>query len=219
MKKDKRIEAINLRKQGKSYSEIAVLLNVSKSTVSYWLKDIVWSKNIKKQLTERAQKISKKRLDHLNELKKIKWKNIYENAEKEAKSEFKKLKNNSLFSAGLSLYWGEGDKNFTNGQVRVSNVDCRLLYVFNIFLKEICNVDIKKIKAYILLYPDLNGEECLKYWSKHIKISKENFFKPVLIKGKHKTRKLTHGVCSISVCDKYLKKKILVWIYLFANEF
>ena len=219
MKKDKKIEAINLRKQGRSYSEIATLLSVSKSTVSYWFKDIIWSKNIKKQLTERAQKISKKRLVHLNKLKRIKWENVYENAEKEAKIEFKKLKNDRLFSAGLSLYWGEGDKNFANGQVRVSNVDFKLLCVFNIFLKEVCAVDIKKIKAYILLYPDLNKEECLEYWSKNIKIAKENFFKPILITGKHKTKKLTHGVCSISVCDKYLKKKILIWIDLFANEF
>lgn len=219
MKKDKKIEAIKLRKQNKSYSEIAEVLNVSKSTVSYWFKNIVWSENIKKQLTKRAQKISEERLDRLNELKKKKWKKVYANAEEDAIKEFGKLKNKILFSTGLSLYWGEGDKNFLNGQVRVSNVDYRLLYTFNIFLREICNVDVEKIKAYVLLYPDLDSRECLEYWSKNVKIAKDKFFKSVLIQGKHKTRKLSHGVCSISVCDKQLKKKILVWIDLFAKEF
>ncbi|MDD5397265.1 MAG: helix-turn-helix domain containing protein [Candidatus Moranbacteria bacterium] len=219
MKKDKKIEAIALRKQNKSYSEIAELLNISKSTVSYWFKDIIWSENIKKQLTKRAQKISEERLYRLNELKKKKWKKIYDNAETEAVEEFEKLKRNILFSTGISLYWGEGDKNFANGQVRVSNVDYKLLYVFNVFLQKICNVDTEKIKAYILMYPDLNSEECLKYWSKNIGITKDKFFKSVLIQGKHKTRKLTHGVCSICVSNKYLKKKILVWMDLFAKEF
>jgi len=219
MKKDKKIQAIELRKQKKSYSEIAHLLEVSKSTVSYWFKDVDWSRSIKEQLIARSQKISKERLIRLNELKVEKWKKIYKDAEKEAIEEFGKLKDNILFSAGLSLYWGEGDKNFANGQVRVSNVDCGLLYVFNVFLQKICEVNIEKIRAYVLLYPDLENEKCLKYWSKNIEISEDKFFKSVMIHGRHKSRKLSHGVCSISVCDKYLKKKILVWIDLFAKEF
>ncbi len=219
MKKDRKIEAIKLRKKKKSYSEIAELLDVSKSTVSYWFRDINWSVDIKKQLAKRAQKISSERLARLNDLKKKKWHKIYSEAELEAGKEFKDLKNDLLFATGISLYWGEGDKNFQNGQVRVSNVDYRLLYVFNMFLQKICKSDKEKIKAYFLVYPDLDEEECLKYWSKNIKIAKNKFFKPVLIQGKHQKRKLSYGVCSISVSDKYLKKKILVWLDLFAREF
>jgi len=219
MEKNKKEKAIKLRKQNKSYSEIVRILNVSKSTVSYWLKDIDWSEDIKKQLVKRAQGIGKERLKKINDLRKKKYSVLYSKAEIEATEEFEKLKSDSLFIIGISLYWGEGDKNFKNGMVRVSNVDYKLLFAFDLFLRQICKVDSAKIKAYLVLYPDLNSERCLKYWSKNIGIEESNFFKPSFIKGKHKLKRLGYGVCTINVSDKYLKKKILVWLDLFAKNF
>jgi hypothetical protein len=219
MKIDQKIKAYKLRKQKRSYSEIAKLLAVSKSTVSYWFKEIDWSKNIKKQLTEKAQQVSRERLERLNELKKKKWKKIYDDAEKEATTEFYKLKNDVLFIAGLSLYWGEGDKSFNNGQVRVSNVEYKLLHVFKDFLQKFCNIDSKRIRAYVILYPDLDGNKCLKYWSENVGIDKKNFYKSTVILGKHKKRRLGYGTCTVQVSSKYLKKKILVWIDLLSKSF
>lgn len=219
MKKDLKLRAIVLRKRKRSYREIAELLHVSKSTVSYWFKEINWSKNIQKQLTDRAKRLNQKRLVHLNNLKKIKWQKIYHKAETEAKKEFENLKMSTLFITGISIYWGEGDKNFQNGRVRVSNIDKKLLTVFRVFLQQICNVKNEKIKAYILLYPDLDQEICMKFWSKSIGIPKNNFFKPSIIQGRHKKHRLDYGVCTIHVSDKYLKKKILTWLDLFARMF
>lgn len=219
MKKSLKLEVIALRKEKKSYREIAELLCISKSTVSYWLKDIDWSRDIQEQLTERAQRVSQKRLIHLNNLKKVKWQRIYQEAEKEATCEFDGLKDSTLFIAGISLYWGEGDKNFKNGQVRVSNIDERLLSVFRAFLQEVCKVEDQKIKAYVLLYPDLDEEVCLNFWSENIGVPKEKFFKSSVIQGRHKRNRLSYGVCSIQVSNKYLKKKVLTWLDLFAKIF
>lgn len=219
MKKELKLKAIELRKEKRSYREIAELLHVSKSTVSYWLHGIDWSRAIQGQLTERTKLISQKRLIHLNALKKAKWKKIYEEAEAEAIREFESLKGGILFATGLSLYWGEGDKNFSNGQVRVSNVDERLLVTFRLFLKNCCGVTEEKIRAYILLYPDLKEKICLEYWSKNIGIPEDRFFGASLIQGKHKKNRLSYGVCSIQVSDKRLKKKVLTWIDLFAKMF
>lgn len=219
MKKSLKLQVIALRKEKKSYREIAESLCISKSTVSYWLKDIDWSRDIQEQLTERAQRISQKRLIHLNNLKKVKWQKIYQEAEKEAVCEFDGLKDNPLFITGISLYWGEGDKNFKNGQVRVSNIDERLLAVFRAFLQQVCKVDDQKIKAYVLLYPDLDEETCLNFWSENIGVPKEKFFKSSVIQGRHKKNRLSYGVCSIQVSNKYLKKKVLTWIELFAKIF
>ncbi|MEK9151215.1 MAG: helix-turn-helix domain-containing protein [Patescibacteria group bacterium] len=218
MKKELKLKAIELRKEKKSYREIAELLHVSKSTVSYWLCDIDWSREIQEQLTERTRLLSQKRLVHLNELKRVKWQKVYLRAEAEAIFEFEKFKQNPLFVAGICLYWGEGDRNFLNGKVRLSNVDERLLSIFRVFLEGICKVDKKKISAYILLYPDLDKKTCLNYWSKSIGIEKEKFFKTSVIEGRHKKNRLAHGVCSINVSSKYLKKKILVWIDLFSKQ-
>lgn len=212
-----KLQAIKLRREGKSYNKIAKSLNTSKGTISYWLGKLDWSESIKKQLIEKTKEASSRRLIHLNNLKKIKFDKLYKKAEAEAIEDFEKLKSDPLFLAGISIYWGEGDKNFKNGQVRVSNIDSRLLKIFSIFLNKSCEIEKNKIKGYLLIYPDLDAINCLSYWSKNIEISLNNFCKPTTIQGRHKTKTLSYGVCTILTNNKYLKKKILIWIDLFSK--
>jgi hypothetical protein len=212
-------QAFKLRKKGKSYSQISKTLNINKSTISGWFKNIIWSQNIKKQLIEKSRETSKKRLIHLNNLTKQKWSAYYKKSEKEAVTEFKRIKKDKLFIAGMSLYWGEGDKTFKNGIVRISNTDDKLLKIFNDFLKKVCKINEEKIKAGILLYPDLKLSNCLKFWSKSIRIPKERFIQATIIQGRHKVRRSGNGVCIVYVNDKYLKKKILTWLNLFIKDF
>jgi len=219
MKNEKKSEAIKLRKKNKSYRQIAEVLGVSKSTVAYWFKDIDWSSDIKKQLQKRNREISRKRLEHLNNLKREKWSRVYKGAEDEARKEFEKNKKNRIFLLGLAIYWGEGDKNFSDGQVKVSNIDPELLRLFKTFLEKLCKIKKEKIKANLLLYSDLKADECLGYWSRAIGIEKNNFYKPVVIQGRRKTRRLSYGVCSLQVNSKIVKKKILVWIGLLSKLF
>jgi len=211
--------ALFLRKKGKSYQEIAGILKISKSTVSVWLKDLNWSQSIKQRLIKKSKIDSRERMIRLSIVQKEKLAEYYIKAEKEAKKEFVKLKNDKLFITAISLYWGEGDKIFKNGIVRISNIDEKVLKVFNDFLQQICLVDIKKIRAGILLYPDLDPKKCLRFWSKEIKITEDRFFKSTVIQGRHRTKRLGNGVCIVSVHDKYLKKKILTWLELFRKEF
>ena len=211
--------ALFLRKKGKSYQEIADILKMSKSTVSLWLKDLKWSQSLKQQLIEKSRVDSKIRMTRLSAARKADFDKHYLEAEKEATQEFAKLKENKLFITAISLYWGEGDKVFKNGIVRISNIDEKVLKVFNDFLQQICLVDIEKIRAGILLYPDLDSKKCLKFWSKEMKISEDRFFKSTVIQGRHKTKRLGNGVCIVSVHNKYLKKKILTWLELFRKEF
>jgi len=211
--------ALFLRKKGKSYQEIASILKISKSTVSVWLKDLNWSQSIKQQLIKKSKIDSRKRMIRLSVVQKEKLAEHYIKAEKEATKEFAKLKNDKLFITAISLYWGEGDKIFKNGIVRISNIDEKVLKVFNDFLQQICLVDIEKIRAGILLYPDLDPKKCLRFWSQEIKITEDKFFKSTVIQGRHKTKRLGNGVCIVSVHNKYLKKKILTWLELFRKEF
>ncbi len=217
--KEEKNKAFDLRREGKSYRQIAELLDISKSTLSGWFRDVDWSQDIKKQLIEKSKGASRKRLLQLNDLKKKRWSECYVRAEKEAITEFENLKKDKLFIAGMALYWGEGDKIWKNGIIRISNTDEKMLRVFNEFLQKICKVEREKIRAGILLYPDLDSEERLKFWSESIRISKERFFKSTVIQGRHKTKKTGSGVCIVSVGDKYLKKKLLTWLDLFIGEF
>ena len=53
MRHDKQV-AINLRKTGQSYLQISQALEVPKSTLSYWLKNIKISKQAQEKISKRA---------------------------------------------------------------------------------------------------------------------------------------------------------------------
>ena len=216
MRNDKQI-AIKLRKLGKSYNEIKVTLNIPKSTLSGWLSSHQWSKNVKNLLIEKSKIYSSSRMQWLANAQKKRLSEIYKQAEKEAAKEFELFKWFPLFIAGVCIFWGEGDK-ISKHQVRIANVDPRLIKIFVNFLKKVCGMPKDKIRAYILIYPDLEPKACISYWSKKSGLGLENFTKCIIIRGKHKTRRLDYGVCNITVSSSYLSRKINVWLKLLATE-
>ena len=217
MRNDKKT-AIKLRRQGKSYNQISSLLNVPKSTLSKWFSDEEWSYEIKQRLQEKAKIASKANIKKLNGVRQIKLEELYLKADKEAKREFLQHRNNTLFISGVMLYWGEGDKKFKNGIVRISNTDPLLIRIFRNFLLKFGHIPMEKIKGWILLYPDLNKDSCLSYWSREVGILKSNFIKSTLITGKHKTNRSPNGTCSLYIGNKYFKKKMLKWIDLYKEN-
>jgi hypothetical protein len=216
MRKDKKM-ALGLRKQGKSYNEIRDRLNIPKSTLSDWLTKLDWSETIKHKLVEKSAALGRVHLEKLDRTRGIALEKIYEEAQLEAIREFENLKWYPLFTAGIALYWGEGDK-ATNGVVRLANVDPDIIRTFILFLREVCGVPEKNIRVHLLLYPDLNPRTCLQFWSEQIDITRQNFTKCVTIQGRHKTKRLPYGVCYVTVSSTYLKKKIFVWLALLSKE-
>ena len=216
MRLDKK-SAIKLRNKGKSYSQISEVLGIPKSTLSEWFSQEEWSLEIQLKLREKAKLLSKERIKTLNVTRQIKLEQLYLRADEEAGKEFKVYKNNPLFISGVMLYWGEGDKKFENGRVRISNVDPHLLKVFRNFLIKFGHFPLEKIKGWILLYPDFNDANCLSYWSREAGILRSNFVKSTLIIGRHKINRSQFGTCAVYVTNKYLKKKIIKWIDLYKE--
>lgn len=216
MRKDKK-EAVELRKLGKSYSEIKKELGVPKSTLSEWFSNLDWSQEIAEKRAEKAIKENTIRIKKLNKVRGKKLDKLYAQARKEAEEDFKKLKLHPLFVAGVMLYWGEGDKS-ENGPVRISNTDPGMIKAFYHFLKHVCGIKDSDISAYVLLYPELKEKECKEYWIKNTDLSVDHFTKSVVIEGRHETRRLDYGVCNLHTSSKYLKEKIKVWIDLFSEE-
>ena len=162
MRKDKE-QAIKLRTEGKSYSEIRKKLGVPRATLSDWFRNNVWSKKLSKRLNIKYLARNKIRLVALNKIRGKNLNRLYEEARQEARKEFQQLKYHPLFIAGVSIYWGEGDKATTSG-FRISNVDPLMIKVFRRFLIDVCRVDKKRIRASLLLYPDLDESLCKKFW-------------------------------------------------------
>ncbi len=210
MRQDKE-KVFSLRREGKSYREIQKEINISRDTLSRWFKNEDWSHHIKKSNNTRNIQLSSERIKKLFEARKLIWDAKYKTTEEEAKREFEIYKNNSLFTAGLMIYAGEGDKP-TKSQIRLANTDFNIHRVFLKFIQEFTKTKPEKIKISILLYPDLDIEKCRNKWANELGISLNNFYKPQVILGRHKTKRLHFGVGSIIICDSFLKRKLLLWI-------
>lgn len=216
MRKDKEI-AFNMRRSGKSYNEIFVALKVPKATLSGWFSKIDWSNDIAKKLATAVQKQHTVRLIELDKIRGIHLKRAYEEARDEAQKDLLELKYNPLFIAGLMLYWGEGDK-LTKYSTAITNTDPDLIRLYVFFLKNACRIPEDKIRAHVLIYPDLKEEDCRKYWARESGISLRRFTKSTVIQGRHKTRRLAYGVCIVGVSSTYFKVKMLEWLKLLPEE-
>jgi len=206
-----------MRRSGRSYKEIQRKLKVPLATLSDWFSDRSWSKRIRERLTNEAQKVSTVRLIELDRIRGEHLVRVYEEARSEARSEFKTLQYHPLFIAGLMLYWGEGDKR-THDHVRLTNTDPEMIKLFVFFLLKICNVPKTKIRAGVLIYPDLHDTACQMYWSGVSGLPLSHFHKCTEIVGRHKTNRLSYGVCNIIVSSTYLKAKMLEWLRLLPKE-
>lgn len=211
------MKAVALRMQGKSYKEIVRITKIPKSTLFEWFHQQDWSQKIKERLNALNGKRGAVALNQYRITAKRTLEKAKHVARKEARDQYSKLRKNPLFVAGIMLYWGEGDKSIKYGQVRLSNCDEGLLKVFLGFLRTTCNVPEEKIKAWVLLYPDLNSEVCLTFWRKKLRMSGSQFIKPTVIQGRHPTKRLANGVCTVYTSYPFLKVRILEWIRLSAG--
>ncbi len=213
-----REKVFELRRQGKSYREIQELIDISRDTLSRWFRNEEWSKHIKKSNNERNTKISILRMQQLAEGRRKMLEEKYRKVEEEAIKEFEVYKNDPLFTAGLMLYAGEGDKRSRN-LTRLSNSEFHLHLVFISFSEKFLKVGRDKIKVWLLLYPDHDIEECLEFWSVKLKVGRGNFTKSQVILGKEKLRKLQYGVGNSIISSTSLKKKMLKWLELYKENF
>ena len=216
MRHDKK-EAIRLRRMGKSYREIQRALKIPPSTLSDWFSKTNWSHKIKARLIKAAATRSIARMMVLNKTRGERLARAYDLAREEAVKELGKLKYNPVFIAGIMLYWGEGDKN-TKHLVRLVNTDPGLIRFYVFFLTHVCAVPMSRIRASIFYYPDLNEKDCRVFWSKNSSIPSYNFTKSILISGRHKTKRLPFGICTVTISSTYLKVKFMTWIKFLGRE-
>lgn len=208
-------KAINYRKSGYSYGIISNKLNISKSTLSGWLKNVSYSPNNETLDTinnGKKKSIEYKQVKRIKDTLKIK---------KSAKKEIGKISKRDLLILGIGIYLGEGTK--SNEHVRMINSDPRIIRISIRWFQEICNLKIENFSPSIHLYPDNNIKEATSYWSKITNIPEYQFRKPQidlrLNKLKKKKNKLPYGTLHIQIksCGKKefgrnLHRRIMGWI-------
>ncbi len=187
--------AIKFRREGKSYGEIGKILNTSKSTLSYWLKDIPLKEEYKKRfynarvlnLAKGTKSQKERRLQEITR--------IIKNAEGEISKNIS-LESYRLF--GAALYWAEGSK---KNELRITNSDPHLILFMVKWFEKILNISPITLKAYVNIYPQQNELQIKKFWSQLTEIPLENFGKSFIkpLNKNYKKNNLYYGTIQVRV--------------------
>ena len=206
-------QAIRLRERGFTLAEIAKVCDVSKSTISKWLAGSDMSAAVTAQNKRRAGEANMKRLKLINKARSTEREKKYAEAVREAEVSYKHYCKDPLFVAGLMLYIGEGD-NKDRAKIRIANSRTSVHRIFIDFMVQYMGIEHSKFRFWVLLYPDLSEEVCMKHWSKALKLSYVQFYKNQVIPGKSKKRTLQFGVGNTIIVSTVLKHKLNRWIEL-----
>lgn len=214
-------KAILLRKKGRSYNEILEKIDVSKSTLSLWLRSVGLSKKQKQRLTQKKLESIRRGWEACRQKRIKKTNRIMQNARLEIDNI--DLNKSNLWLMGIMLYWAEGTKiknhNISQGVV-FSNQDPLMIRLFLIWLTECIKIESERIKFDIYIHKTKGGSiiKVKKYWSKVTGFSITRFDKIYFKKNKINTlrRNITrsyNGLLRVQVKKSTdLNRKIKGWI-------
>ena len=176
LKTEEKEVAICLRKKGLSYNEILQKVNVSKSTLSLWLRDVGLATVQKQQLTEK-RKLAQHKAQEACRNARIERETI---TIASAKNEITPITKNELWLIGITLYWAEGSKQKKNNvsqKVSFNNSDPKMILIFDQWLRKICGKKTADLTYSIYIHHTGDKEKSRKFWEKllHTKIEKMYF--------------------------------------------
>lgn len=184
-------EAIRLRiSERLSNREIARRLDLPYPTIADWVRPFPLTH------TERIRKISqysKKPNPEFNEKTKL------------------SIQDERLKCFALGLYAGEGSK--MGSGVDLCNSNPLVIAVFLRFLREVFNVNEKRLRASLQIKDCQNERLLLAWWARLTKIPKLQFGKTIVSKANpKKNHKRYQGTCRVRYSDQTLLKRILEMI-------
>jgi hypothetical protein len=197
-------------------------LNIPRSTLSGWFKEIKLSEQQKTVLAR----------NHLKGLAEARRKAIiWHNSQKanriktallDAQDIVNRLKisNRDLLDLALAiLYFGEGFKSPTS-QTAIGNSNPLILKFFLTVIKRNYNLDISKIKCELHLRADQNPLVLKRYWSRELKLPLKNFTGVSVDKRTKGTTTYPSykGVCVVRCGNTAIQRKLLALSMLFCEQ-
>lgn len=211
-------KATELRLNGMSYKQINRELGIPVGTLASWFKNESWSQQIRDRLSRDVSLSNPKALELMVRANRERWKLKHEEYRNAAILEFETYKNIPLFLAGIMLYWGEGEKQQKYSAVRLTNSEPEMVRIFYLFLTKLLKISPDKVGAWLLLYPGLIDPIQKSFWSKATGVPADSFKKSIYIKGRHPSRRLSYGVCTVFVNSRALKERMLKWLELYQDH-
>lgn len=196
-----------LRRLGLSYGEIREVIDVKKSTLATWCRDINLSEGQKRAILARTGSRKGIPVD-------TNWRRRreVEGIRKDAGAEATLLRWDPLWVAGVVLYWAEGAK--TRNHLSMANSDPAALRLFIRWLKTYISKDL----AFVLQLHLHEGNDEIAaraYWQQATGLLNVQFHK-TFIKPPgtgHRKNNLVHGVCTVKVraaSDHW--QRVMAWI-------
>ena len=177
-------KAITLRKKGKSLSEIAQELKVSKGSVSIWVRDVVLSDSAKRAIELKLAKGSyegRLKGSLANKKKKI---DAEFQARQMASREIGKVSDRDLLMIGTALFWAEGNKK--GSRFVFSNSDPAMISLMASFLQKCMDVTHGELYLSIQINEShkSRSDKVIKFWTKHLGFDKSQIRGPYFIRTK-----------------------------------
>lgn len=184
-----------MRNRGMSYSQIKKELNVSKSSLSLWLRGQPLSEARIRELRNHNEA----RIEKCRETKARKKTARLLNVFTKVSSDIGVMTDREVFLCGLFLYWGEGGKTQYT-RVSLSNTDPAAVLFFKHWLG-LLGVPDERLKVVLHLYKDMDPEEEIQYWMEVLELPREAFRKPYIKTSRRAyltyAQKFTHGTCNV----------------------
>ena len=203
-----------LRKKGKSLNEITRSINVPKSTVRYWCRNIILSQIQQKRLIS-IQRMGGARAAEAIRARRIK---LTERLFKEGVSEIRNLTRRERFLIGIALYWAEGYRK-GNQEFGFTNSDPQMVRFLIRWLTYSCGIDKKRVYARICINASYQNhlKEISYFWRRITKFDQSQFSNPTFIRVANQKKYLDksgyHGLLRVKVRrSTNFRRKIMGWI-------
>lgn len=210
-----RQRALELRKEGNSYSQIKQILGINKGTLSSWLKDHPLSEEQKRNLGSR-------RIENYISTRRKNREIILEKIYLNQKRKLLPLTHKQLLVAGLCLYWGEGSKSNIN-ELRIANTDPSVIKAGMYWLERVFSVPRSKLTVRLHLYRDMDVQKETAFWSKLLNLPPQSFKKPYvkdsLLTNVTYKNGFGHGTCNLMLYDGKVSKQVFAGLRVFREYF
>lgn len=176
-----------MRRNGASITRIAQEVGVSKSTVSYWCRDIQLTKDQLDRLTQASKHAGRKSLLKTAELKRQRRLKDTSEARQLGANDVGGIAHRDLHMLGLALYWGEGYKT-GNEECGFTNSSTDIIRVYICWLKTIYGVNEDALILRVSINKEHKNREqaVLAYWSKVTGVPLSQFTSTSFIKSTSK---------------------------------
>lgn len=215
-KRPEKEKAITLRKQGCSYSQIKQRVNVSKGTLSVWLRDMPLSQSRINELRASSPQRIERFRNTMAKKKSQRRERVYKKVAYD-------IENCTIpeFLAGFYLYWGEGTKT-AEYTISFTNSDPAMVRCFLEWMS-LLDGSCDKYKIKLHLYRDQDEDQLKIFWSRVTGIPLEHFYK-TYIKNSFSYRKtykgmFSHGTCVVVYHDRDTYEYIMAGIEYLRSKY